>query len=223
MTRHSLRRLAARRWHWIFGLAATMAGCMLAERPRYYDAETPPIPAAAAADLVARGRAVASVLCAHCHADPATGAFSGRRLDEIPTVLARSAYASNLTADPVYGIGSYSDAELVTFMRTGGQARRLPRLPVGTPFSLALGRRRSRSHCLPAFRRPGRPASLTPRPSDPARVSWRTAGQVCRKASTDAGPSGRRPRSGRPGGLWPVRGLGQSSVLRLPLRQFRQA
>jgi hypothetical protein len=33
--------------------------------------------------------------------------------------LAKAAYASNLTADPVHGIGAYTNAELVTFLQTG--------------------------------------------------------------------------------------------------------
>jgi mono/diheme cytochrome c family protein len=100
------------------GLMVAVSGCMLISRPRH-DGIDLPVPVALPPDPIASGRAVASVLCAHCHADPETGALSGRRLHEIPAVLAKAAYASNLTADPVHGIGAYTNAELVTFLRTG--------------------------------------------------------------------------------------------------------
>jgi mono/diheme cytochrome c family protein len=97
---------------------AVFSGCIVNPRPRYHGVD-PPARATSASGSITRGRAVASVLCAHCHADPETGRLSGRRLHEIPGALATMAYASNLTADPIHGIGAYCDADLLRFLRTG--------------------------------------------------------------------------------------------------------
>jgi mono/diheme cytochrome c family protein len=69
-------------------------------------------------EAVARGRKLASMLCSGCHLDPATGSFSGRWMTDLPREFG-TAYASNITRDPVHGIGAWSDGELVYVLRTG--------------------------------------------------------------------------------------------------------
>jgi mono/diheme cytochrome c family protein len=67
---------------------------------------------------VARGRRFASMLCSGCHLDPATGAFSGKWMIDLPKEFG-TAYAANITRDPVHGIGSWTDGEIVYLLRTG--------------------------------------------------------------------------------------------------------
>src|SRR5215472_6276271 len=67
---------------------------------------------------VERGRKFASMLCVGCHLDPTTGKLTGKRLADLPTVFG-VAFSKNITRDPVYGIGSWSDGELAYLLRTG--------------------------------------------------------------------------------------------------------
>jgi len=67
---------------------------------------------------VERGRKFASMLCVGCHLDPSTGKLTGKRLADLPAVFG-VAFSKNITRDPVYGIGSWSDGELAYLLRTG--------------------------------------------------------------------------------------------------------
>ena len=67
---------------------------------------------------VERGRKYASMLCIDCHLDPSTGRLSGKHLADLPSVFG-VAFSKNITRDPVYGIGSWSDGELAYLLRTG--------------------------------------------------------------------------------------------------------
>ena len=67
---------------------------------------------------VEQGRKYASMLCVSCHLDPATGKLTGKRLADTPASFG-AAYSKNITRDPVYGIGGWTDGELVYLLRTG--------------------------------------------------------------------------------------------------------
>src|SRR5215467_5362890 len=67
---------------------------------------------------VERGRKFASMLCVGCHLDPSTGKLTGKRLADLPTVFG-VAFSKNITRDPVYVIGSWSDGQLAYLLRTG--------------------------------------------------------------------------------------------------------
>lgn len=69
-------------------------------------------------ERVARGRRTAVLLCALCHQDPNTGAFTGQRLTDAPPKFG-VIYASNITQDREYGIGDWTDAEIAYLIRTG--------------------------------------------------------------------------------------------------------
>lgn len=69
-------------------------------------------------EAIARGRKFASMLCSGCHLDPATGAFSGRWMTDLPPEFG-AAYAANITRDPAHGIGAWTDGEIVYLLRTG--------------------------------------------------------------------------------------------------------
>lgn len=66
---------------------------------------------------VERGERIASMLCKNCHLSPETGKMTGRMLKEVPQF--GKIYSRNITKDPEIGIGKWSDAEIIYFIRTG--------------------------------------------------------------------------------------------------------
>lgn len=69
-------------------------------------------------EKVARGKKYATLLCASCHMDPTTRQLTGKRLADLPAEFG-VAYSKNITQDPVKGIGSWTDGELIYLLRTG--------------------------------------------------------------------------------------------------------
>jgi cytochrome c2 len=68
-------------------------------------------------ERVARGAKMSAMLCQHCHLDPATNAMTGVYMVEIPEF--GTINAKNITNDPEYGIGKWTDAEIIYLLRTG--------------------------------------------------------------------------------------------------------
>lgn len=68
-------------------------------------------------ERVQRGRKLATMLCAECHMNAATGRLSGEdmRIDEQFGKI----YSYNITQDPVHGIGAWTDGEIAFLLRTG--------------------------------------------------------------------------------------------------------
>ena len=66
---------------------------------------------------IERGERIASMLCKNCHLNPETGKMTGRMLKEVPQF--GKIYSRNITKDPEIGIGKWSDAEIIYFIRTG--------------------------------------------------------------------------------------------------------
>src|SRR3569832_2471421 len=68
-------------------------------------------------ERVARGDTIASMLCRNCHFNSQTGKLTGRPLKEVDGF--GDLYSKNITQDAVSGIGKWTDAELIYFIRTG--------------------------------------------------------------------------------------------------------
>jgi mono/diheme cytochrome c family protein len=69
-------------------------------------------------ERVARGKKLATVLCALCHMDPSTRKLTGKQLlDSAPAFGV--IFSKNITRHPTRGIGSWSDGELAYLLRTG--------------------------------------------------------------------------------------------------------
>jgi cytochrome c2 len=67
---------------------------------------------------IERGRKLASMLCASCHKNPKTGNLSGTKMMDAPAEFGEI-YSLNITQDKEYGIGDWTDAELLYLLRTG--------------------------------------------------------------------------------------------------------
>lgn len=69
-------------------------------------------------EKVARGRKFAGMQCATCHMDPTTHKLTGKRMADAPPEFGLL-FSKNITRDPARGIGSWTDGELIYFLRTG--------------------------------------------------------------------------------------------------------
>jgi len=85
--------------------------------PRYRN-EAPAITVEATPARVARGARLATMLCRECHEDAATGAFTGKRLADMPKEFG-VIWSKNITRHAERGVGRWTDGELEYFLRTG--------------------------------------------------------------------------------------------------------
>jgi len=78
----------------------------------------PVTPVAATPDMLAQGEKLVLMDCYGCHVNKQTKALSGHLLTDTPKEFG-ALYSSNITQDKEYGIGAWTDAEIVTLLRTG--------------------------------------------------------------------------------------------------------
>ncbi len=119
-------------------------------------------------ERVARGKDLSRMSCNECHLDFEKGRLSGRRMFDVPPVFG-VAYSTNITQDPVHGIGSWTDGELIGLLRTGiGRdghfsmpwMPKLPRMADEDLYSL-IAWLRSDDPLLEATPEPNRPQELS--------------------------------------------------------------
>lgn len=82
-----------------------------------YEASVPDYTAQASSDKIARGKKLAGMLCAGCHMNEKTGKLTGKHMKDAPEF--GKLYSQNITADDQYGIGGWSDGEILYLLRTG--------------------------------------------------------------------------------------------------------
>jgi mono/diheme cytochrome c family protein len=86
--------------------------------PKISDVHRPNIKVDVTPDRVARGRKIANLLCYDCHFNPATNRLSGHHLAEMPAIFGEI-YSHNITNDKTFGVGNWTDGEIMYFLRTG--------------------------------------------------------------------------------------------------------
>jgi len=69
-------------------------------------------------ERIAEGERIVRMRCMDCHYNSESKQLSGQKLLDVPKEFG-AAYSQNITQDSVYGIGGWSDGELVSFLRTG--------------------------------------------------------------------------------------------------------
>ncbi|MCC3152485.1 cytochrome c [Hymenobacter sp. BT770] len=67
---------------------------------------------------VEQGEKIVTVMCAHCHRNPSTNTLAGRPMPDLGTDFGKL-YSANITKDPKFGIGDWTDQQIVTMVRTG--------------------------------------------------------------------------------------------------------
>lgn len=83
-----------------------------------YKAEVPDVPKVESTPMrVERGAKIADMLCRSCHYNNETQKFTGRFMNEVPDF--GKIYSRNITNDKEVGIGAWTDAQLIYFIRTG--------------------------------------------------------------------------------------------------------
>lgn len=75
-------------------------------------------PIEATPERLAQGEKIVQSMCADCHLNPATRRLSGKFLDEVPPAFGKL-YSANITQDRQHGIAAWSDADILTVLRTG--------------------------------------------------------------------------------------------------------
>lgn len=83
-----------------------------------YDVETLDYKVVSTAESVERGKKLASMLCAGCHKNHETGKLTGTKMHDAPPEFGEI-YTPNITQDKKYGIGEWTDGELLYLLRTG--------------------------------------------------------------------------------------------------------
>lgn len=69
-------------------------------------------------EAIERGRKLTTMLCANCHMDRSTRKLTGQRMKDAPSEFGEI-FAPNITQDKTYGIGEWTDGEIVRLLRTG--------------------------------------------------------------------------------------------------------
>lgn len=82
-----------------------------------YEVEKIDFQAVSTAQSVTRGKKLSLMLCAHCHTNPETGKLTGRWMKGAPQF--GKIMSANITQDKAFGIGQWSDADLLYLLRTG--------------------------------------------------------------------------------------------------------
>lgn len=70
------------------------------------------------AEAIERGHKLTLMLCANCHMDRTTGLLTGTKMKDAPPEFG-NIYSTNITQDKEYGIGDWTDGELLYLLRTG--------------------------------------------------------------------------------------------------------
>ncbi len=88
----------------------------LSSVPHYEEIGIPDLQLNASMEEIAHGKELVYMNCMDCHFNQESGLMSGQFFGETPL---GTAYTSNITRDPIHGIGSYSEGELYRLLRTG--------------------------------------------------------------------------------------------------------
>ena len=84
----------------------------------YYDVSTIEYEAKSSPKSIERGKKLTTMLCANCHLNRETGKLTGIKMTDAPPEFGEI-YSQNITQDKTYGIGNWSDGELLYLLRTG--------------------------------------------------------------------------------------------------------
>ncbi len=103
----------------VIAIAAALAGYVQVDGIPKYKAEIPTdIHVEPTKERVAQGKKLGELLCVSCHLNKETQRLTGSHIEDMPAEFG-VVYSKNITQHPERGIGKWTDAELVYFLRTG--------------------------------------------------------------------------------------------------------
>lgn len=82
-----------------------------------YEPQNPDYHVTITAEKVERGKKLASMLCVHCHQNKETGLLTGEEMKDAPAF--GKIFSQNITQDKEYGIGDWTDGQILYLLRTG--------------------------------------------------------------------------------------------------------
>jgi hypothetical protein len=101
----------------IIAIAGLFAAFIAIRGIPHYTAEKISVKVESTPQRVERGQVLVSLLCHNCHFDPNTNKLTGREMTDVPQF--GEIYSKNITHDPQYGIGKWTDGEIIYLLRTG--------------------------------------------------------------------------------------------------------
>lgn len=84
-----------------------------------YEAKDPQVTVHGDSLMVANGRRMADMLCKDCHLNQATGKLTGKNMTDPAVEQFGVLYSQNITQDKDYGIGNWTDGQILWLLRTG--------------------------------------------------------------------------------------------------------
>lgn len=85
----------------------------------HYEAKDPGVTVKGDSAMVANGKRMAEMLCQNCHLSPATGKLTGMNMTDAGTEQFGILHSQNITQDKEYGIGNWTDGQILFLLRTG--------------------------------------------------------------------------------------------------------
>jgi mono/diheme cytochrome c family protein len=82
-----------------------------------YEANPPEITVTADSAMIAEGRRHAQMVCNQCHMGK-SGTLEGAEISDMPAIFG-TAWSANITKHEKYGVGRYTDGEIIYLLRTG--------------------------------------------------------------------------------------------------------
>ncbi|MBK9105860.1 MAG: c-type cytochrome [Saprospiraceae bacterium] len=109
----------------VLGMLIALAVLLLAAGAAYihfdgiptYEVKAPDLKVTADSTMVAEGKRLATMVCSKCHM-ASNGLLEGQHMKDLPAQFGK-AWSANITRDPKYGTGRYTDGELAYLLRTG--------------------------------------------------------------------------------------------------------
>ena len=83
-----------------------------------YDVVLTDFESSSSPEALERGEILVGTLCSGCHLNKETGTLAGSKMMDAPSEFGEI-YSPNITQDKEYGIGTWTDAEILNLLRTG--------------------------------------------------------------------------------------------------------
>jgi mono/diheme cytochrome c family protein len=102
----------------VIALAATFASFVYLRGIPKYEVKQVTFKVESTPERIVKGQKMVAMLCAGCHLNRKTYSLSGKHMTDGPPEFG-AIHSANITQDPVYGIGKWTDDQIAYLFRTG--------------------------------------------------------------------------------------------------------